>query len=128
MSNYNRDLTVLLNMRKYCRYITENLRKLTNGFEEFKTTPLYRDSISMEIQQIGELTKDLSEEFISNTNSQIPWNQIKGMRNKFAHGYGKMDFEKIYNTAITDIPTLFEFLNSTIEEMQKEYLEDNTDI
>ena len=126
MSNYNRDLTVLLNMRKYCRYITENLSKIENGFEEFKKIPLYRDSISMEIQQIGELTKDLSAEFINKTNKEIPWNQIKGMRNKFAHGYGKMDFEKIYNTAVIDIPVLYKFLNSQIENMQKEYLnEDN---
>lgn len=95
MSNYSRDLAVLLNMRKYCRYITENLNRIEKGIEEFKATPLYRDSISMEIQQIGELTKDLSEEFINKTNTEIPWNQIKGMRNKFAHGYGKMDFDKI---------------------------------
>ena len=125
MSSYSRDLTILLNMRKYCRYITENLSKLKYGLEEFKATPLYRDSISMEIQQIGELTKDLLDEFISKTNSEIPWVQIKGMRNRFAHGYGKMDFEKIYNTAITDIPLLHKFLDNQIEKLQKEYLKDD---
>ena len=114
MSNYNRDITILLNMRKYCRYVTENISKLTNGLEEFKNSPLYRDSVSMEIQQIGELAKDLTDEFIQNTITLIPWNQIKGMRNKFAHGYGKMDFEKIYNTAITDIPELHKFLDIQI--------------
>lgn len=124
MSNYCRDLTILLNMRKYCRYITENISKLLDGIEEFKKTPLYRDSISMEIQQIGELAKDLSEEFINKTNSEIPWNQIKGMRNRFAHGCGKMDFEKIYNTAITDIPILHRFLDIQIKKMQEEYLEE----
>ncbi len=127
MSNYNKDITILLNMRKYCRYVTENINKLSNGLEEFKNTALYRDSISMEIQQIGELAKDLSNEFISETDSIIPWTQIKGMRNKFAHGYGKMDFEKIYNTAITDIPKLHKFLDVQIEKMQKEYLEENND-
>ncbi len=35
MSNYNRDITILLNMRKYCRYVAENISKLTNGLEEF---------------------------------------------------------------------------------------------
>ena len=79
MSNYNKDITILLNMRKYCRYVTENINKLSNGF-------------------------------VSETNSFIPWTQIKGMRNKFAHGYGKMDFEKIYNTAIVDISKLHKFL------------------
>lgn len=73
MANYSRDLTILLNMRKYCRYITENLKQIKNGFDEFKTNPLYRDSISMEIQQIGELTKDLSEGFINETSQEIPY-------------------------------------------------------
>ena len=73
----------------------------------------------MEIQQIGELTKELSEEFIISTKEEIPWNQIRGMRNKFAHGYGKMDFEKIYNTAKIDIPLLYNFLNDKIESMIK---------
>ena len=81
----------------------------------------------MEIQQIGELTKDLAEEFIKETNSKIPWAQIKGMRNRFAHGYGKMDFEKIYNTAITDIPVLHKFLDEQIEKLQKEYFEENNE-
>lgn len=119
MNNYDRDLTVLLNMRKYCRYITENINKLTNGIEEFKSTPLFRDSISMEIQQIGELAKELSDEFIKETSLEMPWHQIKGMRNKFAHGYGKMDFDKIYNTAIEDVPVLYNFLNKQIDIMQK---------
>ena len=101
-------------MGKYCRYITQNLSKIENGVEEFKTTPLYRDSISMEIQQIGELTKDLSEGFIKETKSKIPWPQIKGMRNRFAHGYFTMDYEIIYETAINDIPKLQDFLNKEI--------------
>ena len=125
MNNYDRDLTVLLNMRKYCRYITENISKLNNGIEEFRSTPLFRDSISMEIQQIGELAKELSDEFIKETSSEMPWHQIKGMRNKFAHGYGKMDFDKIYNTAIVDIPALYEFLNKQIAIMQEKYNDEN---
>lgn len=33
--------------------------------------------------------------------------------------------EKIYNTAITDIPVLRKFLDIQIEKMQKEYLEES---
>ncbi len=80
MSNCSRDITVLLNMRKYCRYVAENISKLTNGLEEFKNTPLYKDSISMEIHQIGELAKDLSEEFINKTNSEISFILQKDIR------------------------------------------------
>ena len=49
------------------------------------------------------------------------------MRNRFAHGYGKMDFEKIYNTAITDIPVLHKFLDEQIEKLQKEFFEENNE-
>lgn len=36
------------------------------------------------------------------------------MRNRFAHGYGKMDINKIYYTAIEDIPVVEEFVNKEL--------------
>lgn len=39
----------------------------------------------------------------------MPWNQLKGMRNMFAHSYGKMDHAVIWETAISDVPALLAF-------------------
>ena len=40
------------------------------------------------------------------------WNAIRGMRNRFAHGYGKMDLSKIFYTAIEDIPIIKDFIKN----------------
>lgn len=61
----------------------------------------------MPIQTIGELTHHFSEEFLEN-NQEIPWRQIRGMRNYFAHKYWDMDTEAIWKTVIEDIPKLKE--------------------
>ena len=36
----------------------------------------------------------------------VPWKQIKGMRDKIAHGYEVIDLDKVWDTALLDIPIL----------------------
>ena len=36
----------------------------------------------------------------------MDWRAMKAMRNFFAHNYGSMDYERIWQTAIDDIPEL----------------------
>lgn len=64
----------------------------------------------MKIFQIGELANHLTDNYLEDTKEEINWNAIKGMRNRFAHGYGKMDSMKIFYTGIEDIPVLREFI------------------
>ena len=68
----------------------------------------------MSIMQIGELSIGLSDEFKDATRAQMPWGLIRGMRNMFAHGYGKMDRGVIWDVATNDIPQLLQFCNKTI--------------
>ena len=49
------------------------------------------------------------------SNSQIPWNKIKGLRNKIVHDYDNVFFDVIYKTAKTDLPVLLEQLNELIK-------------
>ena len=59
--------------------------------------------------QIGELAGKLSDDYVRMTKVQIDWRAIKNMRNMFAHDYGSMDIERIWETAIEDIPVLYDF-------------------
>lgn len=49
----------------------------------------------------------------------IPWKYIRGMRNIIAHGYFELDFEVVYETAVTSIPELFEQIKNLIMETQE---------
>lgn len=56
--------------------------------------------------QIGELAGRLTSNFVDYSKERINWRAIRGMRNLFAHAYGTMDLDRIWDTAITDIPDL----------------------
>ncbi len=110
----DRDTNVLKHMLKYCTEIEKTITRFGNDIEKFENDNDYRDSISMKIFQIGELANHLTDDFIEKTKNGIDWNAIRGMRNRFAHGYGKMDYKKIFYTAVEDIPVVKEFIINQI--------------
>lgn len=105
MSN-NRDQNILEHIVSYCDDIAHTLERVHNSFEEFEADKDFKNSISMSLMQIGELSTHLSEDFKLSTKSEIPWGLIKGMRNHYAHGYAFMDNKEIFETAINDIPEM----------------------
>lgn len=118
MANLNRDLTILLHMKKYTEEITNlNLSNIT--FEEFVNNYVLRNSISMDLMQIGELVNHLSQDYIKNTNDKMNWLIIKGMRNHFAHGYFSMDYQIILDTARNDIPKFQKLLDEEIKKISE---------
>lgn len=100
MPNYTRDLTVIIHMKVYCKQILETLARFENSFDIFIKDNDFQDSISMKIFQIGELVNHLSSEYLNETQNEINWSDIRGMRNRFAHGYFEMDKKVIFNTAL----------------------------
>jgi uncharacterized protein with HEPN domain len=77
-------------------------------YEAFKGDLKTQDAVMMRLVSIGELVNHLIEHdtnFINN-NPQIPWNMIRGMRNKIAHDYFGIDRRMLFETARTSIPQL----------------------
>lgn len=64
-----------------------------------------------DIEIVGEAATQISE----NTRlrlSEIPWQQITGMRNRLVHAYFDMNLDIIWNTVQEDIPKLISLLES----------------
>ncbi len=110
----SRDISVLKHMLKYCNEIEKTINRFGNDIKKFKNDGDYKDSLSMKIFQIGELANHLTDEYLEETKNKINWNVIRGMRNRFAHGYGKMDSTKIFYTGIEDIPVIKDFLEKEL--------------
>jgi len=110
-----RDASILRHMLKYCREIDEALAYFGDDEALFMESAVFRNAVSMPIQQIGELAKHLSDASID-AHPQIPWRQIKGMRDWFAHQYIKMDNAVVWNVAKVDMPPLKAFLLDRLEE------------
>ena len=67
MKRHNRDASILLHISEYCERIQKSLNRFGSDFDTFKNDNDLRDSVSMNLLQIGELAKKLSDEFITLT-------------------------------------------------------------
>lgn len=47
---------------------------------------------------------------------EIDWLSIRGMRNRSAHGYDRLDFKTVWYTLIDDLPVLAEQVRVLLEE------------
>lgn len=104
-----KDAQVLRNIVKHCDAIVDTARYFGSAEKVFLKNHIYRSSVSMNLQSIGELVKHLSDDFVKQA-GEIPWKQIKGQRNIFAHGYDtEVGFSKVWATVEKDIPALREF-------------------
>ena len=113
-----RDADIIRHMLRYCGEIDAALAAFGNSEEAFMENPVFRNAVSMPVQQIGELAKHLSDAFIDE-HSQIPWRQIKGMRDWFAHQYLHMDAAVIWTVAKEDLPPLRAFCESWLAEQNE---------
>ena len=104
---------LLLNIIKHCRRINEKMNGLTK--EEFESSSDIIDIICFNILQIGELVKKLDFNLLEKYD-EIPWKQIKGMRDIVAHGYDTINKEMVWNTALKDVDLLLNYCLKIIKE------------
>ena len=67
-------------------------------------------AVIRQFEVIGEASKRLSSEFKAK-NSELPWKDMAGMRDKLIHEYIDVDLLVVYNTATRDVPELLEKIN-----------------
>ena len=105
MQHKDKNIVIIEKMIKYCDKIIaikdkENLTKV-----KYMNSEIIQLAIDMCIFQLTELSVHLDDEFkLKHLN--VPWAQIKGMRNIHAHEYDKIDRNIIWNTIKNDIISL----------------------
>lgn len=102
----------------YIQKIVSDLQFIINNIggkslKEFEGNELLIDSMLFRLIQIAENNEKLSEKF-RNDNKNIPWKDIKGMRNKIVHDYGIIDLGLVYLTLTKSVPELLNHLKKFI--------------
>ena len=100
-----RDQQIIQHILRYCEEIDDTARHFGNSKEKFKSSHIFYNACSMAIFQIGELSKRLSDEF-KTAHAELPWKEMRGMRNLFAHEYESVDKDSLWETIQNDIPAL----------------------
>ena len=93
------------------QFIINNIGR--KSLEEFESDELLIDSMLFRLIQIAENNEKLSVKF-RNDNKNIPWKDIKGMRNKIVHDYGVIDLSLVYSTLKNSVPELLNHLKKFI--------------
>ena len=84
--------------------------------KEFMSSNMYLDLVIRRLEVIGEAVSNLSRE-LQEKYSDIPWQEISGMRNKLIHEYFGVDRDLVWETATKDIPVF----KKNVQELLKEY-------
>lgn len=108
MDNIKKDAYYVKKILKDISFLCEKTRGIT--LEELKANEVLCDSVLFRLIQISENSVKLTPQF-KEIHGDIPWQAIKGMRNRIVHEYGDVDLGVVYQTVSEDIPQIFEKLS-----------------
>jgi uncharacterized protein with HEPN domain len=101
--------------------IIESINKIEDytkeiSFEDFAQSPLIIDAVVRNIEIIGEASKNVPVE-IQNKFKDIPWQKIKGIRNRIVHEYFAVDISIIWFIVTNELQSL---KNNLAEHLNKD--------
>ncbi|MFT3930868.1 MAG: DUF86 domain-containing protein [Spongiibacteraceae bacterium] len=91
-----------------CAFI-EGMKK-----EDFLDDKRTQQAVIMSLVIVGEAATKIMDRYGSFTEAHpnIPWRNMRGMRNRIAHGYFDINLEVVWETAKTALPDLLQCLPS----------------
>lgn len=71
-----------------------------------------QNAVVMSLIVLGEASTKVMERYPDFVlgHATVPWRQMRGMRNRIAHGYFEVDFDMVWDTVTTALPALLALL------------------
>lgn len=73
--------------------------------EAFLGDPMRQDAVMRRIQIIGEAVRHLSHQVVTSI-PDFPAKEARGMRNVLVHDYEGVNLDRLWDTAVQDIPAI----------------------
>lgn len=102
---------IIQKMLAYALKIIDYTRGM--GYEQFKGNPMLIEACVFNLGQMGELAGKVDAEF-AEALPDIPWKQLKGLRNRIVHDYEGVNPILIWEIIENDLPALAEILKGTL--------------
>jgi uncharacterized protein with HEPN domain len=107
MQPEDRDPAHLWDMLQAARDAAEIVANMTQ--ESFLRDRVRMLALERSLELVGEAARRVSDA-LRKKHPGIPWKEMIGLRNILAHDYGRIDHDKLYATAVKDIPSLIKDL------------------
>lgn len=108
--------------RLYLSNIKECIERIQEytyvGREGFMKTPMIQDAVIRNFEIIGEATKILSPE-LRNLYSDIPWQQMAGLRDVLIHDYLKVNLNLVWQIIEQNLPELKKQVESILQSLSE---------
>ncbi|MBI4390182.1 MAG: DUF86 domain-containing protein [Nitrospinae bacterium] len=98
---------------EYLDHILSALRLAQNYVEGFSKDDFLADkktqqAVILNIMVVGEAATQILDEHpeFAARHPDVPWKQIRGMRNRMAHGYFEINLDIVWDTVRTALPKL----------------------
>jgi uncharacterized protein with HEPN domain len=98
----------------YLSHILEAIERIDRytaklGETEFLKNELIQDAVIRNLEIIGEASNNIEKHcpVFAASHPELPLSFAYQMRNAIAHGYFKVDFEIVWKTVRTDLPSLY---------------------
>lgn len=85
----------------------------------FNADELVRDAIIRNIEIIGEVARQLPQEF-RDKHKEIPWHRMIGLRNIVTHAYFGIDTTIIWEIVSRNIPDIEPMIEALVSEIDKD--------
>ncbi|MGH2442300.1 MAG: HepT-like ribonuclease domain-containing protein [Chloroflexota bacterium] len=95
--------------RAYLTYLQESIllvqQYASDGQKAFATDLRTQDAVLRRMETLADAASHLSGE-LKERHPEIVWRQLSDFRNVLAHGYFEIRMDQIWQTVMTDLPTL----------------------
>jgi len=95
---------------------TDRIEEYTRAldYSDFVKNSMVIDAVVRNIEIIGEASNRVPDD-LQNKFDTIPWNQLRGIRNRIIHEYFGVDLNIIWHIVKNDIPPLKKQINQALE-------------
>ena len=123
----NREREALRQMYMRSEQIKDALIR-TNATEELVADDYFIQAAFTKLtEEIGEQAKHLSNDF-RESNNEIPWAAIAGMRNRLVHAYGSVNWKLLWESLTVFIPKMASYIDEHFkDELANPFVETNVD-
>ena len=103
----------------YLRDMLENAEKALSfvkgmDYEGFRQDDKAMYAVIRAFEIIGEASRQIPED-VRTANTEVPWREIAGMRNKLTHEYFGVNTEVVWRTVQEDLPVIIPVLKKMLK-------------